>query len=180
MPIGRNIVELVEAIPDRIEVSGTEPTWRVTGGSFDSVVAWVSDAFDEPVVIGREDHRRWWPRVTLTVTTDPALAAQAPALETFADPEPDPEPAEPAGPSREPRPEAQPQPEPRVEAPAPAPAVTVGRHRADPGPRIASADPQPELPTDGFTALEEIFASQEEARLARRFPEQRQRGSQTA
>src|SRR4051794_41929362 len=111
MPIGRNIVELIEAIPDRIEVSGTEPTWRVTGGSFDSVVAGVSEAFDEPVVIAREDHRRWWARVTLTVTTDPALAADAPALETFANPQPEPEP------------EPEPQPEPRVEAVPPAPAL---------------------------------------------------------
>src|SRR3954453_19823144 len=103
MPIGRNIVELMEAIPDRIEVSGTAPTWRVTGGSFDSVVAWVRDAFDEPGVIGREAPRRGWPRVTLPVTTAPSLAAGAPELESFAPPEPEPEPPVAAEPVPEPQ-----------------------------------------------------------------------------
>src|SRR3954467_14033902 len=98
MPIGRDIVELFEAIPERIEVSGSEPTWRVTGGAFESGVAWANDAFHEPVGIAPEGHRGWWPRVTLTVPTDPALAAGAPAPETFAasrperDPEPEPAP----------------------------------------------------------------------------------------
>lgn len=165
MPIGRNIVELMEAIPDRIEVSGTAPTWRVTGGSFDSVVAWVRDAFDEPVVIAREDHRRWWPRVTLTVTTDPALAAGAPELESFAHPEPEPEPPVAAEP---------------VPEPQPAPRVPVGRHKAEPRHPKQPTEPGTGVLADGYTALEEIFASQEEARLARRFPEQRRGGAQTA
>ena len=156
MPLGREIVELFEAIPDRIEVSGTGPTWRVTGGSFDSVVSWANDAFDDPVVIAREDRRRWWPRVTLTVTTDPELAAQAPPLGAFIPPD-----------LPEPQPEPQPQPQPtRDIEPEPVP---------DP--------PEPGLPEptdeEGFSPLEEIFARQEEARVARRFPEQRARGGET-
>lgn len=87
MPLGRGIVEVFEAIPDRIEVSGQAPTWRVTGGSFESVLAYARQAYGDPVVLEREDRGRWWSRVTLTVTTDPTLAAQAPPLETFAEPE---------------------------------------------------------------------------------------------
>ena len=84
MEIRRGITELLEAIPDRIEVSGQAPTWKVTGGSFESVVDYANEAFDEPVVLAREDRTRWWPRVTLTVTTDPALAETAPPLEELA------------------------------------------------------------------------------------------------
>lgn len=91
MHLRRNILELFEAIPDRIEVSGHEPTWQVTGGSFDDAVSFANDAFDEPAVISRQDRSRWWPRVTLTVTKDPELAAGAPPLEALADPEPEPE-----------------------------------------------------------------------------------------
>jgi hypothetical protein len=92
MEIRRGIAELLEAIPDRIEVSGQSPTWKVTGGSFDSVVDYANDAFDEPVVLAREDRTRWWPRVTLTVTTDPELAADAPPLSELAGPRADPSP----------------------------------------------------------------------------------------
>ena len=144
MPLGRGIVELFEAIPDRIEVSGAEPTWRVTGGSFDSVVSWANDAFDEPVVIAREDRSRWWPRVTLTVTTDPGLAADAPPLETFAmpvEPEPEPEP--------------------------------------DVTPDDVPAAPEPSTDDEVYSPLEEIFASQEQARVARQLPDQRAGGGQT-
>jgi hypothetical protein len=88
MRLSRNILELLEAIPDRIEVSGQEPTWQVTGGSFDDVVSYANDAFDKPAVISRQDRSRWWPRVTLTVTTDPDLAAGAPPLAALADPQP--------------------------------------------------------------------------------------------
>jgi hypothetical protein len=110
MQLRRNILELFEAIPDRIEVSGHEPTWQVTGGSFDDAVSFANDAFDQPVVIARQDRRRWWPRVTLTVTTDPALAADAPPLAELAvDPEPPPEP------DPEPAPEAEPEPEPQAD-----------------------------------------------------------------
>ena len=93
MPLGRGIVEVFEAIPDRIEVSGHEPTWKVTGGSFEAVLDYTSKAFGETAVLGREDRARWWPRVTLTVTTDPALMADAPPPGTFEHPvEPEPPP----------------------------------------------------------------------------------------
>ena len=143
MEIRRGITELLEAIPDRIEVSGQAPTWKVTGGSFESAVDYANEAFDEPVVLAREDRTRWWPRVTLTVTTDPAVMAEAPPLETFADPvEPDP-------------------------APEPDP-VPAPRHAVE----AASLD-------DGsfVSALDEIFAHQEELRMARRrIPQQRSSG----
>ena len=87
MPLGRGIVEVFEAIPDRIVVSGHGPTWKVTGGSFESVLGYVHEAFEQYGVLGREDRTRWWPRVTLTVTTDPTLMEQALPLETFADDE---------------------------------------------------------------------------------------------
>ena len=155
MPLGREIVELLEAIPDRIEVSGTGPTWRVTGGSFDSVVSWANDAFDDPVVIAREDRSRWWPRVTLTVTTDPGLAAEAPPLAAFTEPDrPEPESAEPESPEPE----------------SPEPEVIV--------PEAPAAAPEPTTDEE-LSPLEEIFASQEAARVARRFPEQRARGRET-
>jgi hypothetical protein len=155
MPLGREIVELLEAIPDRIEVSGTGPTWRVTGGSFDSVVSWANDAFDDPVVIAREDRSRWWPRVTLTVTTDPGLAAEAPPLAAFTEPDrPEPESPEPESPEPE----------------SPEPEVIV--------PEAPAAAPEPTTDEE-FSPLEEIFASQEAARVARRFPEQRARGRET-
>jgi hypothetical protein len=89
MEIRRGIAELLEAIPERIEVSGTAPTWQVTGGSFESAASYAQDAFDDPVVVERRDRSRWWPRVTLTVTTDPELAATAPPLESLLDPGPD-------------------------------------------------------------------------------------------
>ena len=106
MEIRRGITELLEAIPDRIEVSGQAPTWKVTGGSFESVVDYANEAFDEPVVLAREDRTRWWPRVTLTVTTDPALAEAAPPLEELAQ-------------------------EPAVPEEAVTPAVPAPRHRAE-------------------------------------------------
>ena len=87
MPLGRGIVEVFEAIPDRIVVSGHGPTWKVTGGSFESVLGYVHEVFEQYAVLGRVDRTRWWPRVTLTVTTDPTLMAQAQPLETFADDE---------------------------------------------------------------------------------------------
>lgn len=97
MPLRRDIASVFGAIPDRIEVSGGEPTWRVTGGSFEAVLAYAKQAFGDPVVVAREDRQRWWPRVTLTVTKDPELAAVAPSLEVLAAPAPaveaEPEPA---------------------------------------------------------------------------------------
>jgi hypothetical protein len=94
MPLGRDIVDVFEAIPERIEVSGHRPTWRVTGGSFEAALEYARDAFDGSAVVARDDHGRWWPRVTLTVTVDPALVAAAPPLGSFLDPEesePDPD-----------------------------------------------------------------------------------------
>ena len=118
---------MFEAIPERIEVSGHRPTWRVTGGSFEAALAYAREAFGGAAVVAREDRGRWWPRVTVTVTVDPALVAAAPPLGSFAD-----------------RPEARvDQPEARVEIPF---------------------------------VLEQIFAHQEERRLARlRIPAQRSR-----
>lgn len=86
MPLGKDIAEVVEAVQVRIEVSGHAPTWRVTGGSFESALDFAREAFDDPVVVSRADFGRWWPRVTLTVTKDPALAATAPDLESLQEP----------------------------------------------------------------------------------------------
>ncbi|MEP7089332.1 MAG: hypothetical protein ABI776_04425 [Nocardioidaceae bacterium] len=141
-------MELFEAIPDRIEVSGQSPTWRVTGGSFEGAVSYAEEAFGKPVVVAREDHCRWWPRVTLTVTTDPELAAQAPPFEELSHP---PEPVEP---------EPYVEPKPPVEA-APEVAEDVDDVEGTGG--VAPA------------TLESIFAYQEEVRLGS-FPEQRRGG----
>ncbi|MGH8965934.1 MAG: hypothetical protein ACRDXB_11490 [Actinomycetes bacterium] len=86
MPLGQGIGEMWDAVRDRIEVSGNDQTWHVTAGSFDSALAYASDRFGDPIVLGRRDRNRWWPRVTLTVTTDAALAASAPPLEDIAHP----------------------------------------------------------------------------------------------
>ena len=86
MPLGQGIEELLEAVRDRIEVSGHDPTWLVTAGSFDSALAYARDRFEDPVVLARKDRDRWWPRVTITITTDPTLAAGAPPLEELAHP----------------------------------------------------------------------------------------------
>ena len=134
MPLGKGIAEVFGAIPERIEVSGHEPTWKVTGGSFESVLAYVGEAYGETTVVAREDRSRWWPRVTLTVTRDPVLAAAAPDLATFA---------------------------------APVVPQQVAAHRADP------TEDAPSF----VSALEEIFAHQEELRQARRgIPQQRTSG----
>ena len=137
MPLGKGIAEVFGAIPERIEVSGHEPTWRVTGGSFESVLAFAREAYGDTTVVAREDRSRWWPRVTLTVTRDPVLAAAAPDLATF------------------------------TTAAVPEPAAVT--HRADP---VAAT---PFEDTESFaSALDEIFAHQEELRLARRdLPRQR-------
>jgi hypothetical protein len=80
VPLRQGINELVEAIEERIEVTGCAPTWRVTAGSFESAMSYAREAYHDPVVVDRSDQRRFWPRVTLTVTTDPALARNAPPL----------------------------------------------------------------------------------------------------
>ena len=151
--LGRALLEVIEAIPDRIEVSGHEPTWKVTGGSFDDAAAFADEAFAGSVVVARRDRDRWWPRVTLTVTTDPDLAATAPPRDELAarpEPEPDPEP--------DPEPEPPPAPQP-VRQPEPEPAVEGEAGAEPPG-----------------SVLEDMFAYQEDVRLARqRVPEQRRR-----
>jgi hypothetical protein len=147
MPLPRGIAQVFEAIPERIEVSGTGPTWRVTGGSFDSVVSWANDAFDQPAVIARQDRNRWWPRVTVTVTTDPVLAAEAPPLTSFSEPEPQSEATS-------------------VEDPA----DLAGYANATP------ADLEALAGDVAYSPLEEIFASQE-ARRGRHLPEQRRAGT---
>jgi hypothetical protein len=134
MPLRREITQVFEAIPERIEVSGTGPTWRVTGGSFDAVMSWANDAFDRPMVIAREDRNRWWPRVTLTVTTDPELAAEAPPLAAFS----------------EPRPAT------LDELP--------GQDAVDDAVDPSAAEPQRSADDDAYSPLEEIFASQEARR----------------
>jgi hypothetical protein len=151
MPLRHDIVGVFEAIPDRIEVSGSGPTWRVTGGSFEAVLAYARQAFGDPVVLDRQDRRRWWPRVTLTVTKDPALAAVAPPLETLAQQQASEQPEPDATQPRELQPPAYVEPEPR------------------------SARPEPAV---GLARLEDMFAYQEEVRAARtehRVPPQRRR-----
>ena len=185
MPLRRDIQEVLEAIPARIEVSGHAPTWRVTGGSFEDVVAFARTAYDDPIVVAREDRHRWWPRVTLTVTTDPELAASAPPLEAFSDPEPEPlvikvKQARSAAP-------VVPPPTPPIAAtsatpPAPV-AARVPSPRTSPDPlrepaNLANlAEPEPEPEPEPESALEALFAAQEDLwrKRPRRFPRQRQR-----
>lgn len=81
MPLGRGIAEILEAVPARIEVSGHAPTWRITGASFDAVLDYVHECFEGAAVLACHRRDRLWPRVTLTVTTDPRLATTAPPLE---------------------------------------------------------------------------------------------------
>jgi hypothetical protein len=89
MPLGRVIAEMVADLRDRVEVSWHHDTWHVTAGSFDSALNYVETRFDDASVLARRDHGRRWPRVTLEVSTDPALAAKAPPLIELAHP-PDP------------------------------------------------------------------------------------------
>jgi len=86
MPLGQGIEEMWGAVRDRVEVSGQGPTWEVTAGSFDSALAFVRERFGDAAVLSRRDRNRWWPRVTLTVTTDSTLAATAPRLEDIESP----------------------------------------------------------------------------------------------
>jgi hypothetical protein len=86
MPLGNGIGEMWSAVRDRVEVGGDGRTWHVTAASFDAALAYARDRFDDPAVLARKDRSRWWPRVTLTVTTDATLAQQAPALGDLAGP----------------------------------------------------------------------------------------------
>jgi hypothetical protein len=140
MSVTRGLRELIEAIPERIEVSGGRPTWQITGGSFESVVAYAERAFGRTAVLSRRDRSRWWPRVTLTVTTDPHLAAQAPPLESLSHPEPVPE--------RQPEPEAKPEARATVVEPEP----------------VLPAEAE-ESSVSSVTTLEAMFAYQEAARI---------------
>ena len=90
MPLGRVIAETVADLRDRVEVSWHHDTWHVTASSFESALDYVETCFDGAAVLARRDHGRRWPRVTLEVSTDPALAATAPPLIELAHP---PEPA---------------------------------------------------------------------------------------
>lgn len=157
MPLRREITQVFEAIPERIEVSGAGPTWRVTGGSFDSVISWANDAFDRPVVIAREDRNRWWPRVTLTVTTDPELAAEAPPLASFSEPQPSLDAVEVQDDSAD-----------------------AADADEDPVDTVDTQDAEPPQPADHevYSSLDDIFASQE-ARRPRHLPEQRRPGGRT-
>jgi hypothetical protein len=147
MPLGQGIGELWEAVQDRIEVSGHDSTWHVTAGSFDAALAYARARFGEPVVLAREDRHRWWPRVTLTVTTDQALAASAPSLEEIARPPiPVQTTADVADEAHAPRGEGDHE-------------GRAGRSRSRRQPRRLH-EPLP-------SSLEEIFAHQEELRLAR-------------
>ncbi len=81
MPLGQGIAEVLAAIPTRIEVAGHGPIWRITGDSFESVLGYARERFEDFAVLDVARRDRWWTRVTLTVTTDPAQAVGAPTLE---------------------------------------------------------------------------------------------------
>ncbi|MFP5369653.1 MAG: hypothetical protein ACLGI3_02745 [Actinomycetes bacterium] len=81
MPLGLGIVDVLRAIPPRIEVAGHGPTIRITAGSFDAALDYARQRLRAPTVLDGTLRHRFWPRVTLTVTTDPELAATAPPLE---------------------------------------------------------------------------------------------------
>ena len=137
MPLGQGIWDILEAIPRRIEMSGQAPTWRITGASFDAVVAFANEVLPrDAVVVARDDRTRWWPRVTLTLSVDPDRVAAAPTVEELRTP----------------------------------PATVVPKQR------VAAEVPlwNDEEYAESFSPLEEIFAHQEEVRVARReVPEQR-------
>jgi hypothetical protein len=113
MSLGRVIAETVADLRDRVEVSCHDDTWHVTASSFEAALSYVEARFDDAAVLARRDHGRRWPRVTLEVTTDPALATKAPPLSELAHP-----------------PETgatiQPAPEPTTEPVAPEPAAPSG------------------------------------------------------
>ena len=90
MPLGRVMAEMVADLRDRVEVSQHHDRWLVTAGSFESAMEYVEARFVGAAVLSRRDHGRRWPRVTLEVSTDPALSAKAPPLSALAHPpEPD-------------------------------------------------------------------------------------------
>jgi hypothetical protein len=92
VPLGLGMADMAEALRERVEVSGHHDSWQITAGSFEAALDYARERFDDPIVLARRDRDRWWPRVTLEVTTDPALAEQAPPLEELAHPPVPPEP----------------------------------------------------------------------------------------
>ncbi len=86
MPLRQDIGEFAEAIRDRVVVSRRGETWRITAGSFDTALAYARARFGDPVVLSRSDRARYWRRVTLEISTDPAQAAFAPPLEELTKP----------------------------------------------------------------------------------------------
>ncbi|HEX6248046.1 MAG TPA: hypothetical protein VFZ64_09275 [Nocardioidaceae bacterium] len=140
MPLGQGIGDMWEALRDRVEVSGHEPTWEVTAGSFDAALSYARERFDDPVVLRRQDRARLWPRVTLTVTTDRARASAAPSLAELAEP-------------------VMPRQHRRVEV-----AAAPSEQPASPDDGERSGARRSSLPS----SLEAIFAHQEELREARR------------
>jgi hypothetical protein len=86
MPLGRVIAETVADLRDRVEVSWHHDSWHVTASSFEAALSYVETRFDGAAVLARRDHGRRWPRVTLEVSTDPALATKAPPLSELAHP----------------------------------------------------------------------------------------------
>ena len=113
MPLGRVIAETVADLRDRVEVSWHHDSWHVTAGSFESALHYVETRFDDAAVLARRDHGRRWPRVTLEVSTDPALAMKAPPLIELAHPP-------------EPGPTPQPVPKPPIEQEEPGPVASSG------------------------------------------------------
>lgn len=147
MPLGLGIVEVLRAIPPRIEVTGHGPTVRVTAGSFDAALDYARECYDDPAVLGCALRYRFWPRVTLIVTTDPELAMSAPPLDELR--------------GRLQQEEA---------------GLRASRHpahRAEPGEHRAEPDAVPPA-EPGLSTLEAIFAHQEQQRQERaRIPAQR-------
>lgn len=147
MPLGQGIGEMWDAVRDRVEVGGHGPTWQVTAGSFDSALAYAREAFGDVTVLTRRDRDRWWPRVTLTVTTDATTAATAPPLEDLA--------------------------RPAVPAQATAGSGGTGTERERTSSRRERTSRRGRGTGELPASLEAIFAHQEELRLARqRIPEQ--------
>lgn len=137
MPLGQDIMDIFEAIPRRIEMSGRAPTWRITGASFDDVLRFARESLPaDAVVVAREDRSRWWPRVTLTLSVDSHLIAAAPSPVSLRDPPPGPVPEQ------------------RARTPVPL--------------------WNDEEYAESLTPVQDLFASQEEVRAARRqVPQQR-------
>lgn len=154
MPLGQGIVEVLRAIPPRIEVTGHGPTVRITAGSFDAALDYARERFGDPVVLDCSVRHRLWPRVTLVVTTDPVLARTAPPVEDLRR-----RAAQQEGQLGENRSAA---------------------HRAEDGSHRATAHDGGDL-EPGWSTLEEIFERQERRRQERaaRIPTQRRAGDAT-